>query len=105
MHIICGLAGELLCVGFKVWDCKLSPFTWFKAVRGEGALILLDFLVHEEDVQTPTNPKFPHIPISHCGNGVARWAPSTGLQMMVCLKDGRALLCLPASAQTSPLPH
>lgn len=26
-----------------------------------------------------------YIPISHCVTGVARWAPSTALQMMVCL--------------------
>lgn len=60
------------------------------------ALILLDFLVHEEDVQIPTKLKFPYIPISHCGNGVARWAPSTGLQMMVCLPRWQStLLSLP----------
>lgn len=98
--MICGLGGELLCVGFKVCDCKLSPFTWFKAVR-RVALILLDFLVHEEDVQTPTTSKVPYIPISHCGNGAARWAPSSGLQTMVCLPRQQSTHFSPCHCQCS----
>lgn len=68
------------------------------AVPGQHSVLklnLLDYLVDEEeesenryeeqDAQTHTNTKVYPIPISHCGNGVACWGLSTGLQMMVCL--------------------
>lgn len=65
------------------------------------ALILLDFLVQEEDVQTPTTSKVPYIPNSHCGNGVACWAPSTGLQRMVCLPRRQSTRFSPCHCQCS----